>query len=189
MGLLAQQFRHKRVPHYYDVIAPRVRIWAPWIGGSAHLRAEPVCSQVRTVHTGEVARPVRVGEDDIKGAAGGAGSDLMMDPRTFLSTIASGLLAAPLAGEAQQAGKMPRIGSWFLFGTDRLRTAGDRLYRHPQIRGKTIRVLKAGDGLRFAWLTRRKVLCGVGVLIAMIDIDKLQHAGEAPSPARETRVR
>ncbi len=105
MGLLARQFRHKRVPRYYDVIARLVRIWAPWIRGSAHLRAEPVCSQVRTVHTGEVARPVRVWEDDIKGAAGGAGSDLMMDRRTFLSTIASGLLAAPLAGEAQQAGR------------------------------------------------------------------------------------
>jgi putative ABC transport system substrate-binding protein len=33
-----------------------------------------------------------------------------MDRRTFLGTLAGGLLAAPLAAEAQQARKMPRIG-------------------------------------------------------------------------------
>jgi putative ABC transport system substrate-binding protein len=33
-----------------------------------------------------------------------------MERRTFLGVIAGGLLAAPLAGEAQQAGKVPRIG-------------------------------------------------------------------------------
>src|SRR6185436_20124762 len=38
----------------------------------------------------------------------------MMDRRTFLGTLASGLLTAPLAGDAQQAAKVPRIG--FLTG-------------------------------------------------------------------------
>ena len=33
-----------------------------------------------------------------------------MDRRVFIGTLASGLLAAPLAGEAQQAGKVYRIG-------------------------------------------------------------------------------
>src|ERR1700737_183802 len=33
-----------------------------------------------------------------------------MDRRTFLGTLAGGLLAAPLAGEAQQADKVYRIG-------------------------------------------------------------------------------
>ncbi len=33
-----------------------------------------------------------------------------MDRRSFMGAIAGGLLAAPLAAEAQQAGKMPRIG-------------------------------------------------------------------------------
>jgi putative ABC transport system substrate-binding protein len=33
-----------------------------------------------------------------------------MDRRTFLGTLAGGLLAAPLAAEAQQAAKVPRIG-------------------------------------------------------------------------------
>jgi putative ABC transport system substrate-binding protein len=33
-----------------------------------------------------------------------------MDRRAFLGTLAGGLLAAPLAAEAQQAGKIPRIG-------------------------------------------------------------------------------
>ncbi len=33
-----------------------------------------------------------------------------MDRRAFLSTFAGGLLAAPLAAEAQPAGKIPQIG-------------------------------------------------------------------------------
>ena len=33
-----------------------------------------------------------------------------MDRREFLGTIAGGLLAAPLAAEAQQARKVPRVG-------------------------------------------------------------------------------
>ena len=36
-----------------------------------------------------------------------------MDRRTFLGTLAGGLLAAPLAAEAQPAGRMPRIGVLF----------------------------------------------------------------------------
>ena len=34
----------------------------------------------------------------------------MIDRRAFISTLAGGLLAAPLAAEAQPAGKVPRIG-------------------------------------------------------------------------------
>ena len=34
----------------------------------------------------------------------------MVTRRTFLWALANGLLAAPLAAEAQQAGKVPRIG-------------------------------------------------------------------------------
>jgi putative ABC transport system substrate-binding protein len=33
-----------------------------------------------------------------------------MDRRTFLGTLTGGLLAAPLALEAQQAGRIPQIG-------------------------------------------------------------------------------
>src|SRR5712692_10801181 len=36
-----------------------------------------------------------------------------MDRRAFLGTLAGGLLAAPLAGEAQQAGKVYRVGLIF----------------------------------------------------------------------------
>ena len=39
-----------------------------------------------------------------------------MERRTFLATLAGSLLAAPLAAEAQPAGKIPRIG----FGHDPL---------------------------------------------------------------------
>ncbi len=34
----------------------------------------------------------------------------MIDRRAFLGTLASALLVAPLAAEAQQAGKVARIG-------------------------------------------------------------------------------
>ncbi len=34
----------------------------------------------------------------------------MMDRRAFISTLAGGLLAAPLAVEGQPAGKLPRVG-------------------------------------------------------------------------------
>ena len=33
-----------------------------------------------------------------------------MERRTFLEVIAGGLLAAPLAADTQQAGRIPRIG-------------------------------------------------------------------------------
>jgi hypothetical protein len=39
-----------------------------------------------------------------------------MDRRAFLGTLAGGLLAAPLAAEAQQAGRVWRIG-WLQFGS------------------------------------------------------------------------
>ncbi len=45
----------------------------------------------------------------VAAAAGGRGHPVM-DRRAFLSTIALGLLAAPLAAEAQQAAKVARIG-------------------------------------------------------------------------------
>jgi hypothetical protein len=34
----------------------------------------------------------------------------VMDRRVFIGTLTGGLLAAPLAAEAQQAAKVPRIG-------------------------------------------------------------------------------
>ena len=40
-----------------------------------------------------------------------------MDRRAFISTLAGGLLAAPLAVEAQPAGDLPRIGHLAIAGT------------------------------------------------------------------------
>src|SRR5262249_61885981 len=39
-----------------------------------------------------------------------------MKPRAFIASLTGGLLAAPLIAEAQQAGKIPRVGI-LLFGT------------------------------------------------------------------------
>src|SRR5206468_4202515 len=49
----------------------------------------------------------------VRSGAGDRGSVVeiqQMNRRTFVGTLTIGLLAAPLAGEAQQAGKVPRIG-------------------------------------------------------------------------------
>jgi putative ABC transport system substrate-binding protein len=48
-----------------------------------------------------------------------------LDRRTFLQTVLGGLLAAPLAAEAQQAGNVPRIG-WLSDGV----RAGLRSHLH-----------------------------------------------------------
>jgi putative ABC transport system substrate-binding protein len=45
----------------------------------------------------------------VTAAAGGSG-DRVMNRRAFIGTLAGGLLAAPLAADAQTAGKVYRIG-------------------------------------------------------------------------------
>jgi putative ABC transport system substrate-binding protein len=55
----------------------------------------------------------------------------VMERRTFLGMIAGGLLAAPLAVEAQQAGKVWRIG-WLSPAADRNNPIEDAFYRSMQ---------------------------------------------------------
>jgi len=55
----------------------------------------------------------------------------MMDRRTFLGAVAGGLLAAPLAAEAEQAGKVWRIG-WLSPAADRNNPIQDAFYRSMQ---------------------------------------------------------
>ena len=43
--------------------------------------------------------------------------DSLMERRAFIGTLTGGLLAAPLAAEAQEMGKVPRVG--FLSGVSR----------------------------------------------------------------------
>ena len=49
--------------------------------------------------------------------------DHTMERRTFMTLVSGGLLAAPLAAEAQPAGKVPRIGIVSTFSLE-----------HPQAR-------------------------------------------------------
>jgi putative ABC transport system substrate-binding protein len=61
-----------------------------------------------------------------------------MDRRAFLGTLAGGLLAAPLAAEAQQAGRVWRIG-WLQFGSGGPRvTLLDALHELGYIEGRNI---------------------------------------------------
>src|SRR6266566_1975258 len=51
----------------------------------------------------------RPGDPAVAPAAGGSG-DRVMDRRAFIGTVTGGLLAAPRAAGAQQAGKVSRVG-------------------------------------------------------------------------------
>jgi putative ABC transport system substrate-binding protein len=59
-----------------------------------------------------------------------------MDRRTFIATLTGGLLAAPLAAEAQQAGRVPRVGS--LNTGTAISSFSERLKDIGYIEGRTI---------------------------------------------------
>ena len=68
-----------------------------------------------------------------------------MDRRTFVCALASGLLAAPLAAEAQQLAKAPQIG-YLSYGApaesaDRVRALRLGLREHGYIEGKSINLV------------------------------------------------
>src|SRR5688572_2450062 len=65
----------------------------------------------------------------------------MMSRRAFLRTVSGGLLAVPLAAEAQRAGKVYRIGYLSLGGPSKFRDAFDQGLRElGYIDGQNIRV-------------------------------------------------
>ena len=72
--------------------------------------------QVRAGHQPQDRQGPRPDDPAVAAGAGGSG-DRVMDRRRFLLTSLAGALAAPLAAEAQQAGKVYRIG--FLSGSSR----------------------------------------------------------------------
>ena len=62
----------------------------------------------------------------------------MMDRRAFITMVGGSILAAPLAGEAQQAPKVPKVG--FLgvspFGCDRHRVGAHDRLTIPTMKGE-----------------------------------------------------
>jgi len=99
-----------------------------------------------------------------------------MDRRTFLGALASGLLAAPLAVEGQQAPKIPKIG-WFVPGNAAdfalaLEAFRQGLQELGYAEGKTLVLeLRYGEGLteRFSELARELVRLKVDVIVAGTD--------------------
>ena len=69
----------------------------------------------------------------------------MMDRHTFILAMASGLLAAPLAAEAQQPSKVPQIG-YLSYGppaeaANRVRALRIGLRDHGYVEGKSINLV------------------------------------------------
>ena len=78
-------------------------------GRQARRPARRAAHQVRAGHQPQDRQGPRPHDPAVAPAAGRSG-DRVMDRRTFLGTIAGGLLAVPLAAEAQPATKTSRIG-------------------------------------------------------------------------------
>ena len=82
-----------------------------------------------------------------------------MDRRTSLGTLTGALLAAPLAPEAQQRGKVYRI-AWLQFGSGGPRvTLLDALYALGYIEGKNVAFAQAGGLIAYVPdpMTRRPI--------------------------------
>jgi putative tryptophan/tyrosine transport system substrate-binding protein len=98
-----------------------------------------------------------------------------MNRRVFLSAVTSGLLAAPLAVEAQQAGKVHRIG---FFGTFPLGPQNSNphwnaflegLRDHGYVEGKNLEIVErytGGQPERLPIIATELVASGVSVIVA-----------------------
>jgi putative tryptophan/tyrosine transport system substrate-binding protein len=93
-----------------------------------------------------------------------------MDRRTFLLATAGGLLAAPLAAEAQQVGKVPRVGYLLSFRTRHQNQAfWDGLHALGYIEGHNIIVERRyveGKPERYSDLAAELVRLRVDVIVA-----------------------
>ena len=94
-----------------------------------------------------------------------------MDRRAFITVVGGSMLAAPLAGEAQQAEKVRRIG--FLAGTNRFEsydTLRQGLREHGFIEGQNLRIewrFAEGRTDRIAGLAAELVSLNVEVIVAV----------------------
>src|SRR5215468_6511360 len=76
------------------------------------------------------AGPRRGDPSATRGGTGKTEGGAVMERRTFLAMVSGGLLAAPLAAEAQHEGKVWRIG-WLTLGT----STSTPNYRLPFVQG------------------------------------------------------
>src|SRR5260370_24778866 len=118
-------------------------------------------------------------------AAGGSG-DRVMDRRAFIGTLAGSLLAAPLAAEAQPAGRVIKIG---ILSTVNPRTSTffeamvQRLRELGHVEGLVIEFRNAeGDVTRLPALAAELVRLNVDVILASGPEGTLQAARTATAP-------
>ncbi len=97
-----------------------------------------------------------------------------MERRAFLGTLASGLLAAPLAAEAQQAGKVWRIG--YLTGSsvgalDAFKLA---LGEHGYIEGRNIAIeIRSAEGRVDRLSTLASELAHLNVDVFVVTVNRV----------------
>ena len=109
----------------------------------------------------------------------------MIDRRSFIGSLAGGLFAAPLAAEAQQAGKMPRLGYLSLF-------SASNPYPPSEAFWQGMRDLGWVDGQNIA-IERRFAECNAQRLPALaaelvqVKVDVIV-AGATPAPDEAKRV-
>jgi len=114
-----------------------------------------------------------------------------MDRRTFIGTLAGGLLAAPLAAEAQQVGKLYRVGFLGDFppapNTAPILSAfTDGLREHGYVDGRNLKLeYRWAHGRSDIWpaLVRELLQAGVQVVVTSRTPAALmlkQHASEMP---------
>jgi putative tryptophan/tyrosine transport system substrate-binding protein len=110
-----------------------------------------------------------------------------MDRRAFIGSLAGGLLAAPLAAEAQEAGKVPRVGILSLADSAQERAGGafrEGLRELGYVEGQTIAIeyrLAEGKEERFPDLASELVHLKVDVIFATVAaaVRAAQHATKA----------
>src|SRR6266852_4057017 len=94
---------------------------------------------------------------------------VVLDRRAFLGTLTGGLLAAPLAAEAQQAGKVSRVGVLVTANPRLYDGFVDELHRLGYVDGQNV-VLEfrnaEGQYERFPALAAELVRAGVDVILA-----------------------
>src|SRR5437879_4271246 len=123
----------------------------------------------------------RPGDPAVAPAAGGSG-DRVMDRRAFIGTVTGGLLAAPRAAGAQQAGKVSRVGVLVTANPRVYDGFVDELRRLGYVDGQNVVLdFRNAEGQygRFPALAAELVRAGADVILAGGSVTAVRAARQA----------